>query len=331
MSMLSVLLINITLGLFGAWFMAHYAYRVGLVDLPNARSSHVTPTPRGGGIGILFGVAATGLLTATPVLFWLPAAGLSIVSFFDDKLDLTPRLRLLIQFSAAVAVLLAVDWQIGWLLRMPLLLFFAVYMVGTANFYNFMDGINGIAGGAGLVTFSLLAVFAAQAGLPDWQLLLPAGIAAACLGFLPLNVPHARVFMGDVGSVLLGFAYAALVCLMSRDLAGFICLISFLFMFYADALTTLFIRWRAGEKLSTAHRRHLYQVLCNERGLAHWKVACGYGLAQLLIGGLMLLAYQGGLVWQLLCFAGWGVLFVVVTLAVRKRSMHWPPPPSGID
>jgi Fuc2NAc and GlcNAc transferase len=103
-------------------------------------------------------------------------------------------------------------------------------------------------------------------------------------------------------------------------LAGFLCLISFLFLYYADALTTLFIRLRDGEKLSEAHRRHLYQVLCNVLGIAHWKVSCGYGVVQALIGGLMLLAYQWGIGWQVGFFVGCGVGFLVVTFSIRKQA-----------
>jgi Fuc2NAc and GlcNAc transferase len=316
----SLLAINIVVGFSGAWFMARYAFQFGLVDQPNMRSSHDRPTPRGGGVGILIGVCLTGIITGAPLLIWLPAAGLSVVSFFDDKLDLTPRLRLLIQFLVASLVLLAAGWQLDWMHRIPLFLFFAFFIVGTANFYNFMDGINGIAGINGMVTFGLVALFAQQSHLPAWQVLFPTGIAAACLGFLPLNVPNARVFMGDVGSVLLGFAYASMVCLLTQDLAGFVCLISFLFMFYADTLTTLFFRFRDGERLSEAHRRHLYQVICNELGAAHWKVSCSYGLAQAIIGGSMLLAHRHGILLQMVCLGGYSILFLAVMLSVRASA-----------
>lgn len=306
-----------------AWFMSRYAFKFGLVDNPNVRSSHVKPTPRGGGIGILFGVVMTGLMYGAPVLLWFPAALLSIVSFFDDKLDLTPRLRLSIQFSAAFIALLSADWEnLGWMSCVLLFLFFVVFIVGTANFYNFMDGINGIAGITGLVTFSLVSIFAGMTNSLSWEVLLPAGVAAACLGFLPLNVPNAKVFMGDVGSVLLGFIYASLVCLLTHDFASFVCLISFLFMFYADALTTLSIRLRDGERLSEAHRRHFYQVLCNELGIDHWKVSCSYGLIQLIIGGLMLIFYRFGVLWQVVFLGACGILFLLVTLTVRKSARH---------
>ncbi len=319
----TTLLFNFSLGFVGAFFMSRYAFQFGLVDQPNTRSSHDTPTPKGGGVGILLCVLLMGLISSVPILVWMPTIGLSLVSFFDDKLDLTPRFRLILQFSSAFAVLLAVEWaSLGWLFCVPLFLFFAVYIVGTANFYNFMDGINGIAGIIGLVTFALVALFADLTHAPDWQVMLPAGVAAACLGFLPLNIPKAKVFMGDVGSVLLGFAYASMVCLLTHDLASFVCLITFLFMFYADALTTLFIRWRDGEKLSEAHRRHLYQVLCNELGISHWKVSCAYGVIQAFIGGLMLLAYQQGLVWQFVILIICSLLFLITTFVVRMEAFR---------
>jgi Fuc2NAc and GlcNAc transferase len=93
-----------------------------------------------------------------------------------------------------------------------------VFIVGTANFYNFMDGINGIAGITGVVAFGLLALFGHLHGAGEGMVLCSLCLGAACLGFLPFNMPRARVFMGDVGSVLLGFLFALLVIFLARDL-----------------------------------------------------------------------------------------------------------------
>jgi len=90
MTLLSII-ISVSLGSFGAWFMSRFAYRFGLLDLPNDRSSHNLPTPRGGGVGILAAYIVTSLLLGLPLLHWLPAGFLAVVSFFDDKLDLSPR------------------------------------------------------------------------------------------------------------------------------------------------------------------------------------------------------------------------------------------------
>lgn len=160
----------------------------------------------------------------------------------------------------------------------------SVFIVGTANFYNFMDGINGIAGITGVVGFLLLAVYGHGAGSDSVYNVLSVAMACSCAGFLPFNIPRAKVFMGDVGSVLLGFVFACLVVLLSASFFDFICMTAFLFPFYADELTTMAIRIRDGDKLSQAHRKHVYQLLANEYGIDHWKVSLGYGVVQLIIG-----------------------------------------------
>ena len=173
---------------------------------------------------------------------------------------------------------------IPYILILPL----CVFIVGTSNFFNFMDGINGIAGISGAVAFCLIAAFCHFQGDSHALQIFAACMAAACLGFLPLNLPRARVFMGDVGSVLLGFTFAILCIALAGSVADFLVLCGFLSTFYADALTTLYIRKRDGERLSQAHRRHLYQVLANRMLIPHWKVSLGYGAVQAGIGVLLL-------------------------------------------
>jgi len=297
--------------------MSRNAVALGLVDLPGRRSSHAAPTPRGGGIGLLFCFVLVSFPLQLPFSFWLPATLLALVSFFDDRLELSPKLRLLFQFVAAAVVI--VGCALSWI-SVILLPFWLLFIVATANFYNFMDGINGIAGLTGVVGFGLLAIFTGFHQSTDPVMLLSLTLVAACAGFLPFNLPQARVFMGDVGSVLLGFVFACLVFLETDNIADFICLVSFFFPFYADTLTTLFVRWRDRERLSQAHRRHLYQLLCNELGLPHWQVACGYSLVQLLIGGLMLFFYFVGIVWQGVFLLSISLLFVFISLKVRAKA-----------
>ena len=143
-----------------------------------------------------------------------------------------------------------------------------------------MDGINGIAGITGIVGFGLLAFSAFLSGSDSSFVTLAICMSLSCLGFLPFNMPRARVFMGDVGSILLGFVFAGMVIWLSRNLLDFICLSAFLFPFYADEFTTMAVRIRDGENLTHPHRRHLYQLLTNEKGISHWKISVGYGLAQ---------------------------------------------------
>jgi Fuc2NAc and GlcNAc transferase len=130
------------------------------------------------------------------------------------------------------------------------------------------------------------------------------------LGFLPFNMPKARVFIGDVGSILLGFVFAGLVVLLSKSFLEFVCLVGFLFPFYADELTTEYVRLRDGENVLKPHRRHVYQLLANEMGVDHWKVSVGYGVLQAVVGiGALVLRGYGTLTiifFLAVCFAGFG-------------------------
>lgn len=326
-----MLLASLLLGAFGAWFMARYAYRFGLLDLPNDRSSHSLPTPRGGGIGILLAFAVSSFLVKLPLLIWLPSGFLALVSFFDDKLDLTPKVRLIFQFAAAVvvagyALFSSMVPNSGFNLEnvylVVVFLVLSIFIVGTANFYNFMDGINGIAGITGVVGFALLGIFARVCTNAPVLGLSAFCLSAACLGFLPFNVPRARVFMGDVGSILLGFAFASYVVILSHNSADFLVLAGFLSTFYADTLTTLFVRKKSGERLSQAHRRHLYQLFANQKKVAHWKVSVCYGVLQVIIGLLLLMLRPMGLrviiPIEVVMLAGWWLMMIRVRRAIEK-------------
>lgn len=308
-------------GIVGANFMSRYAYRFGLIDLPNDRSSHNSPTPRGGGIGILIALIMSSLLIDLPLLVWLPASFLSVVSFFDDKLGLNAKIRLFFQFAAAfITISYVVEYNMvmqsfnsmHFLLG---IIFSSVFIVGTANFYNFMDGINGIAGITGVVGFALLGLFANINSISPEIKISTFCMSAACLGFLPLNVVRARVFMGDVGSILLGFVFGAYVIILTRSLSDFMVLSGFLSTFYADALTTLYVRKKNGEQLFKAHRRHLYQLLANQKKIVHWKISASYGLIQLIIGLMLLLLQHRG--WKVI--AVFEILVMVLWLFVMAR------------
>jgi Fuc2NAc and GlcNAc transferase len=182
-----------------------------------------------------------------------------------------------------------------------------------------MDGINGIAGLTGIAGFGLVAFFSFFIVDNVTIAFMSIALSCACLGFLPLNFPRAKVFMGDVGSLLLGFMFAVFVVRLSTDLRVFFCLIMFLFPFYADALLTIFYRWRRGENLMEAHRSHLYQHLSNTLGLPHWKVSIMYASIQLIIGVMALRAYQKGFDWQIALFIVSGALFLIVYILVKNK------------
>ncbi len=308
------------LGGAGAWIIGKLAPQLGLVDCPNERSSHATPTPKGGGIGILAAFVLSSVTLNIPAGFWLPATILALISFYGDKFPISPRFRLPIQFIAALFLvqLSAFSFQPSAFSSF----FLVVFIVGTANFYNFMDGINGIAGITGVVAFGLLALSTSLSGAAPSFVILALCMSFSCLGFLPFNMPKAKVFMGDVGSILLGFVFAAMVVYLSKSPIDFICLSAFLFPFYADELTTMVVRLKNGESLARPHRRHLYQVLANERRIPHWKVSAGYGLCQLVVGITVLLVKPFSSIMVLALLMVYFVGFVFLSIRLRSRSTH---------
>jgi Fuc2NAc and GlcNAc transferase len=302
-------LISLILGGTGAWIINRWGYIFGLVDKPNDRSSHCSPTAKGGGIGILVAFIFTSLFLKIAFTFWVPAAFLALLSLWGDKFDLSPKIRLPLQFIVALILIIPLfidnQFSIFWLL------FYLVFLVATANWYNFMDGINGIAAITGIIGFSLLAAFNVLSGGDSRFSVLSICIALSCLGFLPFNIPKAKVFMGDVGSILLGFVFAAIVVMLSKTFLDFVCLAGFLFPFYADELTTMVIRIKDGENLLKAHRRHFYQILANEMGIDHWKVSVGYGILQFLVGVSILLVRP------------FGILTIIILLVIFFGGFVW--------
>ena len=315
----------------GAWVVSRCACRIGLIDRPNERSSHSTPTPKGGGIGILITFILCGVALRLPLLFLVSVSGLSLISLLGDRIDIAPLLRLVAQFIAAFLSLYSLKYH-GLLppfklwydpaAFFPLFLVATVFIVGTANFYNFMDGINGIAGLSGIVAFLLLAIYGQAKGVPSQWPALCLCMAMSCIGFLPFNFPHARVFMGDVGSVLLGFLFATLVLINGESFAEVCLLASLLFPFYADELITMVERVREGRSLTKPHRRHLYQILANQAGLAHWKVTTGYGVMQLICGIIFLKASKQGAAFFYATLAIATILFLIANNKIKSLYLN---------
>lgn len=269
--------------------LEHAARATGLIDVPNERSSHVTPTPRGGGLAIVVvSLGTLALLAAAGVvqprlLIALAGGGAAVaaVGFVDDRRPLSPGVRLFVHFLAA-------SWAVAWLGRVPLLpegqhalgaasVNFALSAVGVVwflNIFNFMDGIDGIAASEAILVCAGIALFAygsaATAGIAAAAL----AVCAATLGFLPRNWPKARIFMGDVGSGYLGFVIAVVGLaygLQRRGAAwGWLILVA---VFAADSTVTLVRRMARGESATVAHRTHAYQRLA--RRVGHGKVTVG--------------------------------------------------------
>ncbi|TAL17285.1 glycosyltransferase family 4 protein [bacterium] len=315
-------LISLMLGGAGALIMQRYAFALGFVDLPNDRSSHRIPTPRSGGVGILFAVVFSGVWLGQTLWLYLPAAFLAAVSLFDDRFGLSAKNRFLVQFACALAVVAGLRGGPGadFPSYLPLFVFWVLCLTGTANFYNFMDGINGIAGITGVLAFGGLALFGYLRGMEEAEVLFNLSVSAACLGFLPFNFPRARVFMGDVGSVLLGFLFGAQLYRYSDSPATFFLLCGLLFLFYADTYSTLFIRKMDGERLSQAHRRHLYQIMANELGLPHYAVTLLYGGVQAIVSASLLFSGPPSNIEVASLLGFWSTLFLAATYRLRKKA-----------
>ena len=329
MNWLFYLLLSLGLGALGAWAVIKLGGSYGLMDRPGYRSSHNRPTPKGGGIGIVCAFVFVSLFNAIPVTLWGPAAIISVIGLVDDRIELPKSKRLLMQIICALVVILGANPLFGPAAFPPLLriVIGTLFIVGTANFFNFMDGINGIAGISAAVGFGLLAIYGVLKGAPAPFILLDLCMVAACIGFLPLNIPHARVFMGDTGSVFLGFLFAAIAWQSNNTFLGILSCAAFFFLIYADAATTFGIRIAEGDQILVAHRRHLYQVLVNELGLAHWKVSLGYGITQILIGAVVILLQNIGMSALVAGVTLMGLLFVAASVilhrkADRKASQH---------
>ncbi|MEA5446537.1 hypothetical protein VCB98_11980 [Gammaproteobacteria bacterium AB-CW1] len=302
----------LSLGLTRLWIPL--APRLGFVDRPNHRSLHDAPTPRAGGLPLLLVALGLGFVLLRPegalLVALLGAIVLAVVSMIDDLRGLPALPRILVQLLAALAVVLAGAWpqalSLPGGLALPLGLGVAVLavpgMIWMSNLYNFMDGMDGFAGAMSLIGFASLAALAGLAGVAD-PFLLCLLLAAAAGGFLVWNWHPARIFMGDVGSVPLGFLAAALPLLLAAE--GRVPLLLGLLPFapfWLDATVTLFRRIRRRERFWQAHRSHYYQRLVRS-GWSHAQASTlGAGL-MLLSGGsavLALLLWERPLAWLLL-------------------------------
>lgn len=244
-------------------------WRAQLIDKPNHRSSHEMPIPRGGGIAVVLTIVLLSvvfvewdlqLATLLVATVWLAAVGL-----VDDRRSLSSGLRLASQ--GAVAVLLGVvflaEGVTTWL-WLPVLV---VAVVGYVNAYNFMDGVNGISALTAIVVGGWWAWAGADQGEPSLEV-LGLVLAGAGLGFLPWNAPHARIFLGDVGSYGIGVFIAGLSVWAVCSGLPWPWAVLPLLVYGADTGAALLKRFLGGRSLTEAHREHVYQRLVDS-GWSH--------------------------------------------------------------
>lgn len=273
-----------------------------VMDVPNARSSHAVPVPRGGGVGVVAGVFAAVLvatLSGMPIPWTVVAVVLAMacVGFVDDLVGLSSKVRFAAQVVAGlvVAAWLVVDSPAA---RWPAIAFIAVVVVGFAAFvnaFNFMDGINGISALTGVVAGGWFAWVGHDLDLTVLTV-LGASTAGACLGFLPWNAPQARVFLGDTGSYALGALIVSLALYAWAQGAEILTCCAPLLVYLADTAWALVQRARRGEALAEAHRGHVYQRLVDS-GWSHLPTAAVVAAAAAAVCGLASLSTGGVLPW----------------------------------
>jgi Fuc2NAc and GlcNAc transferase len=309
------------------WLILRHAKHLGVIQVPNERSSHSVPTASGGGVGIVIGGAVGTSLAAFQaprevLIVLVTSLIVAAIGFYDDRRPVPAGYRLGAHFVLfAVAVIWVVPLgplagEMGIALPLPLMvgLFGLLMLIGVywINLFNFMDGIDGLAASQAIfmpLAAAALALFAMPGliGHPGiWWLI---ALAAASLGFLCLNWPPARIFMGDAGSTYLGFVIAILALLTISW--GWLTVWQWAILgapFVADASVTLIRRALQGERIVEAHRRHAYQALAR-RWNSHRRVT------------LLLIAIDVIWVLPLAFAAGWQEGFGLLVAAIAYAPL----------
>ncbi|MBB5208510.1 lipopolysaccharide biosynthesis protein [Chiayiivirga flava] len=304
-----------------------YARWRRMLDQPGRRRMHREATPRGGGIAIVLVAAVAALLLLPQPIGGAFVASLALVAgigWIDDHRPLSAGLRLAVHLFAALLFVAAL-WPPETLRTGRDVLVFGTAVLGLAgaiNFWNFMDGSNGLVASQSLWVAAGLGGVLAALGATPWTLCALA-LAGACLGFLPFNFPRARIFLGDVGSGGLGFACGALwLVAFETDRSAIWWLLLLPAVLLADAGLTLLQRVVGGRRWYTAHREHLYQW-CIRSGASHARVAgmyMGWNLLVVLPAMLAMLrwpAAKAGI--ALAVLAATAMLWLVGKRAVLRR------------
>ena len=279
---------NISLGIiFVILFCLEVVYfkiaeRFNIIDKPNERSSHSSIVLRGGGIIFMLSLWIWSAFFGFQYVWFLLAVTLIAgVSFVDDIRSLPDSVRLVAQFAAMVMMFYQLDilhWNMWWMVLVAL-----VVCVGAADVINFMDGVNGITGAYALASLVPLALLNAGMGFVAQSLIyvvILADVVFCFFNFRPKG--KAKCFAGDVGSI--GVAYILLFLIGSLILAtGDVTYLIFLLVYGVDGCLTIVHRILLHENLGEAHRKHAYQLMANELGIGHVKVASFYALLQLAI------------------------------------------------
>jgi UDP-N-acetylmuramyl pentapeptide phosphotransferase/UDP-N-acetylglucosamine-1-phosphate transferase len=289
--------------LFAIWWLANSRFSRLALDRPNPRSLHEIPVPRTGGIGMHAGILlALGLIAPNLPITLATALGLLyVISLLDDIRGIAARWRLIVHLIAAGGFSASVLFDAHGLITV---LITCVAIAWMANLYNFMDGSDGLAGGMALFGFSFYGIAAWFSGSTEFAI-VNFSVAAAAAAFLVFNFPPARVFMGDVGSVPLGFLAGALGVIgwVQRDWTWWFPVLVFS-PFIVDATVTLARRALRGERVWQAHREHYYQRMV-QLGLGHRRTALLWYALMIAVGASAIWELQLPAVGQAALLAAW--------------------------
>lgn len=290
-----------------------------IIDKPNARSSHTEITIRGGGIIYLVAALISGIAHTE---FWLPVLGMFIIgtiSFIDDRITLSSRIRILFHLTAVTILFyffhIFTEYS-PWLIPLMYIL-----VIGIINAYNFMDGINGITGVYSLVILGGLQYVNIQQTRfvePDliWLPIL------ASIVFLIFNFrKQAKCFAGDVGSVTIAF-WIIMLLIQLINTSGHLAYILFLAVYGVDAVLTIVHRLLLKENIFQPHRLHFYQILANEQRWSHLLVSSLYGLIQLLIIVALIFYPENSLILFLAATLPLVTIYILIKPRIMKESVR---------
>ena len=297
--MLPVLLILLFFVSFSGTLVVRIAAtKTNILDIPNIRSSHNQPTPRGGGLAIAIAwyIAIFVLLLLKEIpdyvfVALLCGVPITIISLVDDIITILPKFRLVVQIlcaSLAIFFLGGINSiDLGFAILHSSFLFSIAAVVGIVwftNLFNFLDGIDGY--------ISVEIIFICLAAFILMGLELPLFLAAATAGFLLWNWQPAKIFMGDVGSTLLGFTIGVFaIYYQNINQSSIVIWLMLTSLFWFDATLTLFRRWRNHEQLFKAHRKHAFQRIV-QSGFSHQKTVIFSILINMPIMGFVWLALE---------------------------------------
>lgn len=293
------------------------ANRFNIIDKPNNRSSHKTPTIRGGGILFYLGILIYFVVSGFQYPYFFTGVTLiAIISFIDDIITLSSSFRLPFQFLTIGLCILQLGLDIDFWLLIPLL----IVGVGFINIYNFMDGINGITGFYSIITLLTLLFINVNENVVGNNLLIYTLMSLVVFGFYNFRV-KARMFAGDIGSISIAVMlfFVIVLFIVALEAPVFILLVV---VYGADTLMTMLYRKLfLKEKVTEAHRHHVYQKLVDIKKMPHIKVSLVYTIIQIVVNFLILKTYNKALMIQwvmLISIISFFILFYIIIFKKLK-------------